>query len=421
MVQEGNLWKKEIPLPKFPTLEGKLEVDVAIIGGGITGIVSAYLLSKSGYKVAVLEKKSLGGGATEYTTALVTQIIDTNLSDLIKIRGIERARLVVDSHRQAIELMAELAQTSNDNCDFSFCNNHIYANNQTELETLRPEFEAAISLGLPVHWHPDGSELGFKNSGYVEVRDQAKVHPFKLIKQVLAEVIQNNVQLFENSEVIKIEKSGHHQIVNTDLGEIHAKWVIVATYQPFNKPLRLYFQKGFYTSYVYEAKLSSGLIPPGIYEDNQSPYHYFRVDKQAGTDRLIIGGEDHRTIIQVDKEKNFAALADYLNKLLPTGSYEIVKRWTGPILEPGDGLPYIGALHDPRVLYAMAFSGNGTTYSIIAASLFKDIIEGNHNPLIDIYRADRIPDLHSLLVKGLDYSKVLAHGAIRNSFKYRKH
>jgi glycine/D-amino acid oxidase-like deaminating enzyme len=122
-----------------------------------------------------------------------------------------------------------------------------------------------------------------------------------------------------------------------------------------------------YKSYVYEVRIPRGLIKEGTYEDCNNPYHYFRVDRQAKYDRMIIGGEDNRKEIAVDDRKNFKALEEYLTELLKGKRYTIVRKWTGPILEPSDGLALIGKFRSVQLI-ATAFSGNGMTYSGIAAT-----------------------------------------------------
>jgi glycine/D-amino acid oxidase-like deaminating enzyme len=186
------------------------------------------------------------------------------------------------------------------------------------------------------------------------------------------------------------------------------------------RPLRLYFKKAFYTSYVYELEFPHQSLVEGIYEDNANPYHYFRVDRLEDRDRVIIGGEDHRSDLHVSEEKCFKALMKYTKSLFKNIPFAITHQWKGPILEPVDGLPFIGEFRDHQTLYAMAFSGNGMTYSMISAQIFKDHISGYKNQFADLYKADRMPYMRLLMVKGRDYTDELMGGAVKNSLSHNK-
>ena len=152
--------------------------------------------------------------------------------------------------------------------------------------------------------------------------------------------------------------------------------------------------------------------------DQSNPYHYFRIDKGEKKDRMILGGEDHRHELPVDPEKQYIALEKYLKTLLPKGRYTITRKWNGPILEPSDGLAYIGRLYKKENVYvAMAFSGHGMTYSMIAGKLLSDLILGKKNPYEELYNPLRIPTIKQLLQKGYDYTEELFGGAVKNSLQ----
>jgi glycine/D-amino acid oxidase-like deaminating enzyme len=409
--------------------QGHKAADVIVIGGGMAGMLSAYLLSAEGKSVIVLEKDTVGSGVTAYTTAFLTQVLDTDFKDLVSVFGMENAKKIVDSHRAAYGLLQKIAVEHSIDCDFRTCSNYLYANTDKQFEDLKDEHGTALELGIESILEPDGSKLGFQNKGYVEIRNQAKFHPLKFLEALRKLCEKQGVKIYEHTEATDVltaedaQKKGHEVApesgvaVLVDGHVLCANWAIVATYEPFNEPLRLYFKKGTYTTYVLEALVSGPYIEEAIYEDLDNPYHYFRIDnqdKEKGTARIIIGGEDHRSDIHVDPERNFNALLEYLDSIVPSHDYEITGRWTGPILEPIDGLAAIGPLDDDNILYATGFSGTGMTYSAIAATLLTDHIMNRENELSNIYAAHRLPTLHALAVKGRDYVGELIHGAASN-------
>jgi glycine/D-amino acid oxidase-like deaminating enzyme len=431
---KGDLWDKGVKKENYSKLEhDHVTADVVIIGGGMAGMITAYLLSKTKKKVIVLEKNEIGHGATGLTTAFLTQSIDTDLADMASIFGREKSKQILQSHQKAIDTIEKIITENNIDCDFKRVSNYIYANSEDEIKDLEEEYKAGRELGLQISFpvKTENKYFGFKNFGYLEIKNQGKFHPLKFIYAITNLAKKNGVEIYEQTEVKDFKTAGDSKshnfhipaVVYTDKAVVKADWVIVATYEPFNKPLKLYFKKAFYTTYVMGADLKGSKYKEGIYEDLANPYHYIRIDKTKikgkGKYQFIAGGEDHRSDVHVGPEKNFKALSSYIQKVFPKSSYTVTHKWSGPILEPVDGLPFIGPIDHKNVLYAMAFSGNGMTYSAISAQIFSDIVRGKRNKLLHIYHADRVLALKTLMVKGRDYTGELFHAA-RNSLKYKK-
>lgn len=411
--REETTWTEGVTFPTFPSLNGSVEADVAIIGGGITGITTAYLLTKAGKKVTLIEKDILTGGATCHTTAFLTHFIDTSMAHLIPMFGMQKAQGVVNSHRDAISQVETIVHDEHIDCDFSRCTNYVFAQ-EDEVDVLHEEQEAGKKLGVHLEFKKD-TALPIKNAGYLVLKDQAKFHPLKYLSHLVQRMTEQGCNVYEHTEATHIIPGPHVTIV-TPHGNIRAKDVFVATYAPFDKTM--YFKKAYYDSYVLQASIPKGYLPEGIYEDCEEPYHYFRVDSGTTQDRLIFGGEDHRSDIPVKNAKNFRALEDHMKKMLGNTPYTITKKWEGPIMESIDGLAWIGTTKHDNIFYATGFSGNGMTYSMIAARLVADSIQGIKNQYENLYRPTRIPTLTQFAYKGKDYTNKLIGGAIRNTFSY---
>jgi glycine/D-amino acid oxidase-like deaminating enzyme len=413
-----TLWVTTAQLPTYPQLTKDTQADVAIIGGGLTGILTAYLLAKEDKKVVILEKNTIAEGATHLTTAFLTNVLDTDMHTLIETWGLETAKNIVGAHAEAIDLIEEIRRTEDIDCDFSRCSDFIYAYNEDEFGTLLKEYEALNQLGIKASISGDPLP-GFKNYGYIEVYHQAKFHPIKFLRGLLNVLRSHNVQIFEKTEARDVKESTL-TIITDSRKKIEADWIIATTYEPFKQPLGLFFKKGMYTTYVLEAHIPQDVMREGIYEDTYNPYHYFRVDRAPTFDTLIIGGEDHRSDIPLDPEKNFDALEEYLRNLLEDREYSIANRWDGPILEPSDGLAFIGPHKNPNILYAFGFSGNGMTYAGISARIFQDLISGKEHPLFNIFRTSRVLGPKALISKAIDYGGEFIHGAAKNVFRSKK-
>lgn len=402
---------------KYDKLSCDLQSDVVIVGGGMAGVISAYLLVKEGKKVILLEANELGSGATLRTTAFITQAIDTSLANLKDMFGEETTKLVWQSGNEAVSEIERIIRQEHIECEFTRCSGYEFANTERQFYELKEEAILSRQYGFDteLYYH---NHIGFKNSGYLEIKNQAKFHPGKFLFALAQKTSEAGVSIFEHTKVTNI-KGGGPVAVQTDRGIVTAGNVIIATYQPFGNPKKTRFKKGMYVSYVLELSIPTGIIPEAMYWDFNSPYHYFRVDrnKDGKSDRLIIGGADHRAELPINLEKKTGHLEKFLRGILGENiELKIIRRWLGPILEPSDGLALIGRIH-PRYFVASAFSGNGMTYAAIAAMMFRDILSGKENPYEKIYDPLRTPTIKQLYIKGKDYIKEFFGGAVRGFFK----
>ncbi len=417
---DTSTWLNDIKLPSArPSLDNDIEAEVATIGGGLTGTLSAYLLAKEGKKVVVLEKKDISNTTTAYTTAWLNCVVDTDLSDLVKMYGEDAAKGVWRSGMEAIDLIEKIIQGEKIDCNFSRVSHFRYAANEKEMKNLRVEHGFAQKFGFETILH-DKSALNFTNTGSLEIKSQAKFHPIKFLMGLRKASEKYGVVYYENTEAKEITDLGI--VVTTKIKTVRAKYSIIATHQPFNNPKEFFAHKATYTSYVLEVSIPHGIIPEGLYEDEKNPYHYFRIDAFPENDRLILGGEDHRAEISkkiLPPEKSYNALLSFLDKLLPNIRYKVITKWDGGIIETIDGLPYIGSYSktNKNTLVATGFSGNGMTYSAVAAQIFKDIIFKKENPYIQLYNAGRKTKPYNLIKKAMDFIGEFFGGAVKNIFK----
>lgn len=421
MERNKSTWLENIELPETrPALRTNISTEVVVVGGGLAGTLTAYLLAKAGKKVVLLEEKNIASSTTAYTTAWLNAVIDTELADLIDMYGEGGASKIWTSGMEAIDLIEKIAQEENIECEFKRVSHFQYAQNENELKNLKKEHEAAEALGFETLFHSH-TFLPFRNLGSLEVKNQAKYHPIKFLIGLREKAESYGVTVYENTQAEKIEGE-RPAVVTTKGGKVLADYVVMTTYKPFDNPLELFGHKGFYVSYVVEVSIPSGTIAPGLYEDEKNPYHYFRIDHEkggGGRDRMILGGEDHRKAFPIPEDKNYKALREFLTDLLPNTDYEITKEWSGPILETIDGLPYIGEYSETfrNRLVATGFSGNGMTYSAISAMIITDIILGKENKYEKVYTASRHLRPYNFGLKFRDFFSEFIGGYIKNLFK----
>lgn len=412
----STTWKN-IEIKAYPVLQEHLTADVIVVGGGITGILSAYFLAREGKKVVVLEKECLKESMTAYTTAFITYVIDTPLHELIQIFGQRKARLVWQSGDEAINAFESLIDDEDISCEFVRTDEYIVAKDEKEYAVLKEEARLASLLGFPVR-SSRGDALPFKNAGYAWIPRQAKFHPLAFLSALRQKAEGEGALFFEQSEVTEL-RGGATVVATTSEGSVSAPHVCIATYDPFNHPQELFAHKGPYTSYILELEVPAGSLREGLYLDMANPYNFFRVDPKPGALRVVVGGADHRKEIPIDPQKCWGAVEDFWRKTLPHIPFKRVKEWKGCILEPVDGLPYIGTFSRlyPNQFVAMGFSGNGMTYAMIAALLFRDRVMKRENPYEEVYDPGRKESLKALFEKGKDYAEEFFGGALKNIFR----
>jgi len=384
-----EIWLEGIERPKYLRGILPIEIEILIIGGGITGLVSAYLLAKASKKVVLLEKNKLGEWVTDCTTGFLTGVIDTDPIKLIKVFGEEKARMIFQSHFEAINETEKIIKAENIECEFERCSNYIYANNKREEKSLLELAVAYKKLGVQADYKKE-NKLKFNDFGYVEMPHHAKFHVMKYVTALVKLAIKYGAIIAEDTEVTRLEDVGEFINVITKSGEIiKARKVVSATYTPFQEPKELAQHCNMYREYVLEFKLPKEQFVAGTYEDTRLPYNYFRIDRRENFDRLIIGGADHLDVIKMNREINYQTMRNYAKNLFLNSNLEEIRYWSGLILETNDGLAYIGEAKIKNFFYIFGFSGNGMTYSYIAGRILLDQIMARNNPYSDIYKIDR--------------------------------
>lgn len=409
-------WRDDVTLPEYSVLNIDTAADVVIVGGGMTGILSAYLLAKAGQSVVLLEAARLITGATAYTTAFLTQLIDTRITAQLSMFGKATTQQVWASHGAAIDLLARIVEVEHLDAEFTRCSNWLFTSKPYERMALQSEYAAMHELGFDVRFH-ETAAVGIQNVGAIEVLGQAKMQPLKFLEGLLPVLAQMGVRIYERTPVLKV--TGEVPVVVETIHHVvTAPKVLIATYDPLDNRRVMFMKKSTYTTYVQTAQIPKGRLMEGTYEDMGNPYHYFRVDPYGTYDRLIIGGEDNWEGLAFHEQKNFAALDVYLHNLLAPEEYVVTHSWSGQIIEPSDGLPLIGETK-PHQFITTGFSGNGMTYAAITAMLFHDWRLGvNGDACAHLYDPKRSLFSRAARAKVHDYTQEFTNATVRNTFKY---
>lgn len=386
----NSVWTEDSGVaPRHPRLEGERRVDVAVIGAGITGITAACMLKRAGKTVAVLEDRRVGKGETGKTTAHLTEALDARYEHLITNFGEDGARLANRSQREAIERIASFVSDLSIPCDFERLPGFLYTENKEQVDAIEAEAAACERLGMTARL-TDSVPLPFPVLRGLRFENQAQFQPRAYVLGLAATL---GDAIFEDTHVLEVHEDVPCRVV-TDHGTVIADDVVVAAHVPISNKLFLHTKLAPYRTYVVGAYLDAP-HPAGLFWDADDPYHYIRSHRlHQGTPVLIVGGEDHKVGQEADTHTPFHHLEEYVRRHFPSAA--IGFHWAGQIIEPVDGLAYIGRnTNSEHVYVATGYSGQGLTTGTVAAQLLSDLILGVPNPYAELYDATRIKPLAS--------------------------
>lgn len=390
-----SLWLEEAR-PGYPSLSGDLEVDVAVVGAGISGATAAYLLAEAGRSVALLESSRVAHGATGYTTAKLTVGHNLVYRTLVDAYGEEVARGYARSNAEAIERVASLVAEHELACDFERAANYVYTEAEASVAALEREAEAARAAGVDAELTTE-TDLPYPVAAALRVDGQAQFHPWKYVAGLVRLVAGREGRVFELTRATDV-RSGDPCVVETPAGRVLAGHVIVATQLPFLDRGLFFARAHPVKSYAVAAVVPADAAPRGMYITSDSPTRSIR-SAPAGDGRraLVVGGEGHRPGTDPNTGERYARLERFLHERF--GPAEVEYRWSTHDYEPLDDLPYIGRLRpgDDRVFVATGFAKWGMTKGTLAAGILADAILGRPNEYADLYDSTRLHARRSAL------------------------
>jgi glycine/D-amino acid oxidase-like deaminating enzyme/nitrite reductase/ring-hydroxylating ferredoxin subunit len=385
-----SLWHATYQLRSFAPLSADLVTDIAIVGGGITGLTAAVILSRAGKHVVLLERDHLGSGETGNTTSHLTEAVDGRYQRIAKDFGADGARLVARATREAIDWI-ERSICGGVQCGFQRLPGYLYTEREWDLEWLADELDAARLAGCDVEWE-DQPPLPFETHGAIRWNNQGQVHATAYLDALIDEALANGVRFYDATRVVGVHDDEPCRVETTS-GTVRANHVFVAANVPINNRVLLHTKIAAYRSYAIAADVGAPETT-GLFWDTDNPYHYTRWQRVGGATYLIVGGEDHKTGEEVDTDACYGRLLTYARQRY--GVNDMAFRWSGQIIEPADGLPFIGLNPmSKRVYVATGYSGNGMTFGTAAGMIVSDLILGKPNPYAELFDATRIKALAS--------------------------
>lgn len=374
-----SVWR-QTPMPRFAQLEGDHKTDVLIIGGGLTGILCARLLTDAGVDCLVAEAGRIGCGVTGDTTAKITAQRGLFAAGLIRKQGRDRAALALAEWRTAAKQLADMAAAAD--CEFRAADSCVYA--RFDREGLEEELRALEELGVYARWK-ENLPLPFRTAGGVVLPDQGVFHPLKFLGETA-----RTLPVFEYSRVLTVE--GH--LALTARGSVTAERIVVATHFPFLNRYGGYFAR-LYQQRAYVLALEDVPTLGGIYVDAREEGFTFR-DYGRG---VIMAGGAHRT---GKPTRGWQPLREFAGRYWP----HAVERaaWATQDCRTPDGLPYIGAYSAkiPHVLVATGYEGWGMAGAMSAARILTEHLLGREHLCRELFSPRRPLPLPGLAANGME-------------------
>jgi glycine/D-amino acid oxidase-like deaminating enzyme/nitrite reductase/ring-hydroxylating ferredoxin subunit len=391
--QSVSLWMRTAKAPEFPALSADFRADVCVVGAGIAGLSTAYLLAREGKSVVVLDDGPIGSGQTRRTTAHLSNAIDDRYVEIERVHGAEGAKLAAASHSAAIDRIASNVEDEAIDCDFTRLDGYLFCPPDEKSDLLERECDAARRAGLkrvevvdraPIPEFDTGPALRFPKQGMFD--------PMKYLAGLVKAFRRYRGEIFTGTHAAAVADGSPAKVTTANGPVVTCDAVVVATNAPVNDRVALHTKQAPYITFAIALPVPRGSVTKALYWDTPDPYHYVRLQggDDPGEDLLIVGGEDHKTGQDGDGDAaRYARLELWARRRWPQCGPPAY-RWSGQVMESDDGLAFIGRNPgDEHVYTVTGDSGMGMTHGTIAGILLTDLILGRENPWATLYDPSR--------------------------------
>ncbi|MFC7063300.1 FAD-dependent oxidoreductase [Halobacillus seohaensis] len=408
------LWRKNDNLPSFDSLSESVDTEVAIVGAGITGITTAYLLAKEGKKVTLIDADRILNGTTGHTTAKVTAQHGLIYNELIDHFGEDQASLYLQAQTDAIKSIENTVLDLNIDCQWSTQDAKLFATTPEGAKKLEKEREAYERLGI---LETVTKSLPFEadSTAVLSMPNQAQFHPLLYLSALIDEFINLGGKVYENTKATKVKEEDRVVIETEQEASISCENLIICTHFPFHDG------RGFYFSRMYAERSYVIAIEPekqwegGMYLSVDEPKRSIRSAEYEGKDILLISGENHRTGEGGEHSFHYKALEEFASRTF--GIKSKLFQWSAQDLTTLDKLPYIGPIQkeNKRIYLATGYRKWGMTNSRVASELITDYVMGRESLYHNLFTPSRFkadPSMKAFMKNNLNVASHFMEGKL---------
>lgn len=387
-----SLWKAiTTENTTYAALSENIEVDVAIIGGGITGITAALALMGQNQSVAIFEALSLGEGTTGYSTGNLYIPVQPYFQNVIAKMGLSAAKTVATARNFAINFIEQVVKEKNIACHFARRPWFLYTDQAERLDFLNKEINALKQCDLAIEEIKE-LPLHLKYKKAIQLKNQARFNPMQYVKAVASDLQKQGCQIFENSRVRSLVEK-NHCMLEVNGFKVTAKKVLITTHTPIGINTTQVFTAP-YRSYVVSVRLNEAEYPEGHFWDLAQPHHVLctHAEKSLQPELLMISGSHHKTGQEENTRMHFEKLQQFLAKHFSV--QEIAYQWSAQHYQSADTLPYIGLANrsTKHTYIATGFFADGLVYGTLAGLILSDFIlqKNNNKDLAEVCNSKRL-------------------------------
>ncbi|MEV7196466.1 FAD-dependent oxidoreductase [Streptomyces sp. NPDC093510] len=385
-----SYWMETSASTSYPPLAEDIEVDVAVVGGGVAGLSTAWELARDGRSVAVLEADRIAAGVTGNTTAKLTALHSLVYERLRRTRGPEGARLYAESQQRAVEHVASVCAELGVDCDLERAPAFTYTTRADRTDELRAEAAAAREAGLAATYTEE-TGLPFPVAGAVRVEDQAQFHPRSYLLALADDLRARGGVIHERTRITGLRDGSPCTVTSESGHTVTARAVVIATHYPVFDRALLFARLSPRRELVVAAPLAPGQDPGGMYITQEEGKRSVRTAPYGGDGgRLLIVTGDSFTPGTGDAAAGFVALDTWMRERFDVG--ETAYRWAAQDNDVTDSVPMVGPFHPgARHTYvATGFGGWGMSGGVMAGQLLAKLIGGEKSPWAELYDPRRL-------------------------------
>lgn len=387
-MENESYWILSSEGKKYMSLGSDMETECLIVGGGIAGITSAYLLSKKGVKVTVVDANKIGEGCSGRNTGKITSQHNIIYSKIKDEYNIDKAKSYYEANNKALDLMESIIKENNIDCNFERLPAYIFTEKEEYIKDIKDEFNVCKEIGIDCEYH-EVLDLPLDIKVAMSFNNQAQFNPKKYIDAVAALIINQGGEIYENTTIKDVDKRKVNKVTTEKGYAIYAKHLVICSHHPFYDGMSFYFARLEPERSYIVAMNKVKDFPKGMFINVESPSRTLRSYEGDGESLVLVGGEKHRVGKSDENKDYYNILESYAKEKF--GDSKIKYRWSAQDWISTDNIPYIGYINKEfnNIYVATGFSKWGMTNGTVAGMIICDLITEGEDEYKDTFTPSR--------------------------------